>query len=122
MPEAVQGRSLVPLLSDPSGRDWKSRPAYSVMGNKKAVQRSIRTERYRYSRYTTGEEELYDHDNDPEEFTNQASNPEYASTLRSLRARKWMKSRRGRIPSGRLASTKVAIECRSGFIPRYSYV
>jgi len=86
VPEAVQGRSLVPLLRDPSGREWRSKPAYSVMGNKRAVQRSIRTERYRYSRYTTGEEELYDHDNDPEEFTNQASNPEYASTLRSLRA------------------------------------
>lgn len=86
VPDAVQGRSLVQLLKDPSGRGWNSRPAYSVMGNKKAVQRSIRTERYRYSRYTTGEEELYDHSNDPDEFTNQASNPEYASTLRSLRS------------------------------------
>ena len=57
------------------------------MGSKRLVQRSIRTERYRYSRYTTDEEELYDHDNDPEEFTNQASNPEYASTLRSLRTK-----------------------------------
>ena len=57
------------------------------MGSKRSVQRSIRTERYRYSRYTTGEEELYDHDNDPEEFTNQAGNPEYASTLLSLRTK-----------------------------------
>ena len=87
VPEAVQGRSLVPLLRDPSGQRWQSKPAYTVMGSKRSVQRSIRTERYRYSRYTTDEEELYDHDNDPEEFTNQASNPEYASTLRSLRTR-----------------------------------
>ena len=87
VPEVVQGRSLVPLLSDPSGQRWQSKPAYSVMGSKRLVQRSIRTERYRYSRYTTDEEELYDHDNDPEEFTNQASNPEYASTLRSLRTK-----------------------------------
>lgn len=87
VPEAVQGRSLVPLLNDPTGQRWQSKPAYSVMGSKRSVQRSIRTERYRYSRYTTGEEELYDHDNDPEEFTNQAGNPEYASTLLSLRTK-----------------------------------
>lgn len=87
VPEAVQGRSLTPLLSDPSGREWESKPAYSVMGNRNSVQRSIRTEQYRYSRYTTGEEELYDHANDPDEFTNQASNPEYTGTLRTLRTR-----------------------------------
>jgi iduronate 2-sulfatase len=85
VPEATQGRSLVPLLNDPSGRGWASKPAYSVMGSRNSVQRSIRTERYRYSRYTTGEEELYDHAKDPSEFTNQASNPEYVSTLNSLR-------------------------------------
>ncbi|MEM9158466.1 MAG: sulfatase [Verrucomicrobiota bacterium] len=87
VPERVQGRSLVPLLEDPSGANWSAGAAYSVMGKAKNVQRSLRTERYRYSRYATGEEELYDHDRDPEEYTNQAGNPEYAKELENLRER-----------------------------------
>ncbi len=85
VPERVQGRSLMPLLADPSGVSWTAEAAYSVMAQRKTVQRSVRTERYRYSRYDTGEEELYDHETDPGEYTNQVVNPEYAQDLARLR-------------------------------------
>jgi arylsulfatase A-like enzyme len=48
---------------------------------------SARSQRYRYIRYADGTEELYDHQADPNEFTNQASNPSYAdakSTMQGL--------------------------------------
>jgi iduronate 2-sulfatase len=45
---------------------------------------SYRTERYRYIRYGNGQEELYDHQNDPLEWTNQAQNPDYEAIRSSL--------------------------------------
>ena len=54
------------------------------MGNKKKVHRSIRTDQFRYSLYAEGEEELYDHGNDPGEHTNEAGNPEYSSIKADL--------------------------------------
>ena len=36
---------------------------------------SLRSERYRYIRYSDGSEELYDHDSDPHEYTNMANHP-----------------------------------------------
>ncbi len=36
-----------------------------------------RTKRWRYIRYNDGQEELYDHDNDPRELKNLADSPEY---------------------------------------------
>ncbi len=77
-PSILPGHSLIPLLENPDRDDWERETAFSVMGNTKAVHRSIRSGSYRYSRYSTGEEELYDHNRDPGEFTNQALNPEYA--------------------------------------------
>jgi len=42
---------------------------------------AVRSEHWRYIRYRDGGEELYDHRNDPGEFTNLAQNPEYASII-----------------------------------------
>ena len=47
---------------------------------------SLRTDRWRYIRYADGSEELYDHNNDPHEWTNLANNPEHAGKLAKLRA------------------------------------
>ena len=47
---------------------------------------AIQTERYRYIRYEDGSEELYDHQNDPHEWTNLSSNPEYAELKAKLKA------------------------------------
>jgi len=46
----------------------------------------MRTDRWRYIRYADGSEELYDHANDPYEWTNLADNPEYAPIKQKLAA------------------------------------
>ena len=66
----LEGISLRPLLEDPSTA-W-DRPAVMTFGR---GNHAVRSERYRYIRYANGEEELYDHVNDPEEWTNLAGNP-----------------------------------------------
>jgi arylsulfatase A-like enzyme len=40
---------------------------------------SVRGERWRYTLYENGAEELYDHRNDPNEWTNLAGAPEHAN-------------------------------------------
>ncbi len=77
----LEGQSLVPLLKDPSA-EW-DRPALTTHGHQN---HSLRTERWRYIRYSDGTEELYDHDNDPLEWTNLATNPKYAETRKKLAA------------------------------------
>jgi arylsulfatase A-like enzyme len=66
----LEGNSLVPLLKDPQ-TDW-NRPVVTTHGRNN---HAVRTERWRYIRYADGSEELYDHDNDPHEWTNLASDP-----------------------------------------------
>jgi len=60
-------------LKNPSGK-WQ-RPALTTHGRNN---HSLRTERWRYIRYSDGTEELYDHDNDELEWTNLANDPKYA--------------------------------------------
>ena len=45
---------------------------------------TIRNDRYRYIRYRNGDEELYDHANDPYEWTNLAGNPALTGLKREL--------------------------------------
>ena len=45
---------------------------------------SVRTERWRHIRYIDGGEELYDHDADPEEWTNLAAVPAYKEVKEKL--------------------------------------
>ncbi len=66
----IDGRSLVPLLRDPQV-EW-GHPAISSYD---FGEFSVRTERWRYTRLIDGSEELYDHDKDPEEWTNLANDP-----------------------------------------------
>ena len=75
----LQGQSLVPLLRDPAAD--RRRPALTTHGREN---HSLRTERWRYVRYSDGTEELYDHDNDEMEWTNLAGDPTYANVKRQL--------------------------------------
>ena len=77
------GLSLVPLLKNPDGK-WV-RPA---LMNEGPGNHAVRSERWRYIRYNTGDEELYDHRNDPWEHTNLASDPRYAGVI--AEHRKWL--------------------------------
>ena len=80
--DGLDGQSIVPLLENPD-REW-TRPALMTYGR---GNHAIRTERWRYIRYHDGGEELYDHDNDPNEWHNLASSEEYSSTIEELRKR-----------------------------------
>ena len=75
----LSGKSLVPLLQDPSlpGKDWELTETRSQYG--------LRTPTHRFSDLGGGDYMLYDHVNDREEFTNLASDPEHAETLRELK-------------------------------------
>lgn len=46
---------------------------------------AVRDERCRYIRYRNGEEELYNHDVDPNEWTNLAADPAQRPDIESLR-------------------------------------
>lgn len=74
-PASLQGQSLIPLLDRPS-RPFK-KAAFTQIQFEQITGRSIRTARYRYTRWEGlgGGEELYDHDRDPGEFRNLAPDP-----------------------------------------------
>ena len=77
------GQSLVPLLKD-SARDW-GRPALMTEG---PGNHAVRTDRWRYIRYSDGAEELYDHENDPWEHNNLAGDSKFAEVI--AEHRKWL--------------------------------
>ncbi|MFW5693178.1 MAG: sulfatase, partial [Thermoguttaceae bacterium] len=77
-PEGLDGRSLRPQLVDPAAASPK--PALGFWGN----DRTVRTERFRYTRYGSGDEQLYDYEADLDETRNLAGEPEFADTIRKL--------------------------------------
>lgn len=85
-PEILQGKSLVDYIvkADMPVGDFV---AYTVTNGGKSY--SIRTNQWRYTRWDNqvmkGNEELYDHDNDPEEHNNLAYHPEYREVLVAMR-------------------------------------
>jgi arylsulfatase A-like enzyme len=86
-PDYLDGRSLVPLLKDPKA-PWESTAITGLCdkGKTDLAYISIRHELGRYTRYGLEEEEFYDTTKDPHEWTNQIDNPDYAATIKKLRA------------------------------------
>jgi len=80
-PQTLEGVSLVPLLEDPA-KPW-DRPALTTHGR---MSHTVRSERWRYIRYSDGSEELYDHEKDEMEWTNLAGKPELAEVKKKLAA------------------------------------
>jgi arylsulfatase A-like enzyme len=80
-PGHIEGRSLVPLLEDPS-LEWNY-PALTTYG---FGNHSVVSERYRYIRYVDGSEELYDRIQDPNEWTNLAGIPRFSAIIEELSA------------------------------------
>jgi len=76
----LEGISLVPQLEDASTK--RARPAITTHN---AGNHGIRSENWRYITYADGSEELYDMVNDPNEWTNLASDPKYADVLEEHR-------------------------------------
>jgi arylsulfatase A-like enzyme len=87
---AVDGHSLRPFLENPETTAWGGPDAaLSVIASWKSKEPagqhlSLRTRDWRYTRYYPEGEELYDHRNDPYEWNNLASNPEYAAVKAGL--------------------------------------
>jgi arylsulfatase A-like enzyme len=106
LPQPIQGLdgiSLRPLIENPVDGQWSGPEAALVawMGPPTNEQReqpyvkaeasgqsfALVTDRYRYIRAYNGEEEVYDHSKDPNEWHNQALNPEYREILGEMRKR-----------------------------------
>ncbi len=89
-PETLAGKSLLPLLKNPRA-SW-DRPAYTQTRrgngpNNFFMGYSVRNERWRYTEWDGGAQgaELYDHEQDPREFTNLARDEKHAKTVREMK-------------------------------------
>ena len=75
---SLDGFSMRELLENSAAKTWKGeRPALTVVyagdpykGQAHMQHYAIKTDRYRYILYNNGKEELYDHQNDPNEWDN----------------------------------------------------
>jgi arylsulfatase A-like enzyme len=78
-PAHLEGHDITSLLKNPKAA-WEH-PAITTHGR---MNHAIRTEGWRYIRYADGSEELYNEQTDPLEYTNLATDPQYASTKQEL--------------------------------------
>ncbi|HUU89980.1 MAG TPA: sulfatase [Phycisphaerae bacterium] len=76
---ALEGTSLVPQLKDPTAES--DGPALTTHGR---LNHSLRSERWRYIRYSDGSEELYDHSSDEMEWTNLAGDAKFDGIKKDL--------------------------------------
>jgi arylsulfatase A-like enzyme len=91
-PAHLEGTSFAPLLTEPT-LPWK-KAAFSQFlrpGRERFVGRSVRTDRWRYTEWTSEGgaavgAELYDHENDPGENHNKAGEPDAAATVKEMSA------------------------------------
>lgn len=95
----LDGFSLRPFLEDPENTKWEG-PDFALIsvangepipinqpGDPERQFYSMRTEKYRYTWCPNGEEELYDHQNDPYEWKNLANQDEYDEILSEFRVK-----------------------------------
>ena len=84
----LEGKSLRPLLDDPSTSLHDAAFTQARRGpNAEFWGRTVRTTRWRCTEWDEGRNgiELYDHDADPHEYTNLSAEPKHAGTLKELR-------------------------------------
>lgn len=79
----LEGESLVPMLSNTALE--RARPVLTTWRYKN---HAVRSNDWRYIRYRDGSEELYDHQKDPGEHNNLASDPSYADVIAAHK--KWL--------------------------------
>jgi uncharacterized sulfatase len=84
MPHAAAGASLRPVLADPAA-SIKDVAFTLVTRGDKLYGQSIRTARWRFTRWSDGPTELYDHETDPEELHDVSA--QHADVIAELTAR-----------------------------------
>ncbi|MCF7816317.1 MAG: sulfatase [Kiritimatiellales bacterium] len=107
---SLAGTSLRPLLENPDFTEWagpavalseisgKPHPGQSPFiekMNPEDFHYSVRSKKYRYIRTKGGQEELYDHQNDPLEWKNLATNPAFKGVLNYHRHQMTLAKQRG---------------------------
>jgi arylsulfatase A-like enzyme len=75
----MDGSNLLPLLKDPA-LAW-DKPVLTTLDG---IHHAVRTNRWRYIRYATGERELYDEVADPDEFFNLSGLASFNSVMAEL--------------------------------------
>jgi arylsulfatase A-like enzyme len=82
-PHELAGRSLRPLLIDPKAAG-KSAAFTLIVRDRGRYGQSVRTERWRYTRWSDGTNELYDEHNDTQETQDLSANPRYDDEIVEL--------------------------------------
>lgn len=80
-PDHVEGHDLTPLIKNQDAPWEHAAISWWGQGNN-----SVRDKRYRYTRYSDGSEELYDHMEDPNEWHNRAGDASLAAVKKRLAA------------------------------------
>jgi len=81
VPNYVDGESLLPIVKNQTQKLTKPTITSWGRGNY-----AVRTETHRYIRYHNGDEELYDHTTDPNEWNNLAKDKEYDALKTKLKS------------------------------------
>jgi|GEM_PF-1685636 len=81
--QPLDGESLATALKNPDQAEDRD----VIISNLAAHEYAITNRDWRYIRYADGEEELYDHNNDPNEWDNLASLPDYQSIRADMRSK-----------------------------------
>lgn len=83
--QKLEGKSLFSLLSNPNA-NW-DKPAITVVQKGRVLGKSVRTEKFRYTEWDEGDEgvELYNHENDPNEYKNLADDPACSEVIKELK-------------------------------------
>lgn len=104
IPDDMQGRSLVPLLRGDRLDEWRDAIYYQYYEHgAHGVPRhyGIRTERYKLIHYpTTGEWELFDLTEDPDELRSVYDRPDHADRVEELKRRLQQLREQYRVPAG----------------------
>ena len=83
-PSDVQGKSLIPILKNPSQSVRTSALSIHHKGKANNSGHAIRTRNWAFMHYKDGTEEMYDMEHDPLQFTNLADESQFQTTKKSL--------------------------------------
>jgi len=92
IPEDIQGKSIIPLLKNEKSQEWRDVAYYHYYAypdwHMVQPHYGIRSDRYKIIHfYNTGEWELFDLENDPDEMQNVYSDAEYSDVVKLMTER-----------------------------------